>query len=272
MTITTDPSGDRVDLFAADHPTNSADTAVAAGGGSTNGRPLRTPAQRLGLTVQHLAVGVCVVVVDGELDMLTAPQLEACVREQLAAVPTDLILDLEAVRFVGSNGLSCLLRVRELAQQTTGARLHLAGLVTPTVARLLEATGLLEQFDTYSCLADALTALTDSPEVTISAGQVGLLSVTGRLDDTGLTQLRGQLQVLFDADTRYLVVNLAGVTSCDYRLFDVLTWTHQVLTDRQGWFRLVGVGPVVHNALDEATPSEYLLVYQASDWTDDLAG
>jgi anti-anti-sigma regulatory factor len=112
--------------------------------------------------------------------------------------------------------------------------------------------------------------LTDSPKVTISTGQVGLLSVTGRLDDTGLTQLRGHLEVLFDTDTRYLVVNLAGVASCDYRLFDVLIWTHQVLTDRQGWLRLVGVGPVVRNALDEATPSECLLVYQASDWTDDL--
>ncbi len=82
-----------------------------------------------------------------------------------------------------------------------------------------------EQFDTYPCLTDALTALTDATEVTISAGQVGLLSVTGRLDETGLTQLRGQLQVLVDTDTRYLVVNSAGVTSCDYRLFDVLTRT-----------------------------------------------
>ncbi len=36
--------------------------------------------------------------------------------------------------------------------------------------------------------------------------------------------------------------------------------------------RLIGVGPAVRNALDQATPSECLLVYQASDWADDLAG
>jgi len=269
VTITTDLSGGRADPSAADHPT---DSTVAAGGGSGDDLALRIATQRLGLTVQHPAVGVRVVAVAGELDMLTAPLLDACVREQLAAVPTDLILDLEAVRFLGSDGLSCLLGARALAQQTTGVRLHLAGLVTRAVARLLEVTGLLEQFDTYSCLTDALAALTDAPEVTISTGQVGLLSVTGRLDDTGLTQLGRQLQVLFDTDTRYLVVNLAGVTSCDYRLFDVLTWTHQVFTDRQGWMRLAGVGPAVRNALDQATPSECLLVYQASDWTDDLAG
>jgi hypothetical protein len=76
--------------------------------------------QRLGLRVQHPAVGVCVVVVVGELDLLTAPLLDACVREQLAAAPTNLILDLQAVRFLGASGLSCLLRAREGVLQTTG--------------------------------------------------------------------------------------------------------------------------------------------------------
>ncbi len=269
MTITTDLSGGRANPCAADHPTNS---AVAAGSGSADGFALRIATQRLGLSVQHPTVGVCVVAVDGELDMLTAPLLDACVREQLTTAPANLILDLEAVRFLGASGLSCLLQARELAQQTTGVQLHLAGVVTRAVARSLEVTGLLEQFDTYSRLTDALTALTGSTEVTISAGQVGLLSVTGQLDDPGLTQLRKQLHLLLDTDSRYLVVNLAGVTSCDYRLFDVLTRTHQVLTDRQGWMRLAGVGPAVRNALDQATPSECLLVYQACDWTDDLAG
>jgi hypothetical protein len=33
--------------------------------------------------------------------------------------------------------------------------------------------------------------------------------------------------VLVDTDSRYLVVNLAGVTSCDYRLFDVLAKGHR---------------------------------------------
>jgi anti-anti-sigma regulatory factor len=105
-----------------------------------------------------------------------------------------------------------------------------------------------------------------STQVTISTEQVDLLSVTGRLDDTGLTQLRMQLEALFDTDTVYLVVDLAGVTCCDYRLFDVLTRTHQFLADHQGWMRLVGIGPAVINALDDALPSEFLLVCQAGDW------
>jgi anti-anti-sigma regulatory factor len=105
-----------------------------------------------------------------------------------------------------------------------------------------------------------------STQVTISTEQVDLLSVTGRLDDTGLTQLRMQLEALFDTGAMSLVVDLAGVTCCDYRLFDVLAATHQFLAEHQGWMRLVGIGPAVINALDEALPSEFLLVCQAGDW------
>jgi anti-anti-sigma regulatory factor len=101
---------------------------------------------------------------------------------------------------------------------------------------------------------------------------VALLSITGWLDVAGLAQLRLQLRALLDTGTKYLVVNLAGVGSCDHQLFDVLTHAHHRLTDRQGWLRLVGVGPAVRNALDEATTSECLLVYQASEWTRDLVG
>jgi anti-anti-sigma regulatory factor len=112
----------------------------------------------------------------------------------------------------------------------------------------------------------------DTAEVTISTAQVDLLSVAGWLNDKGLTQLRMELQALFDAGTRHLVLDLARVSGCDHRLFDVLGRAHQILTHRQGWVRLVGVGPAVHNALDDATLSESLLVYQASDWTSELAG
>lgn len=105
-----------------------------------------------------------------------------------------------------------------------------------------------------------------STQVTISTEQVDVLSVTGRLDDTGLTRLRMQLEALVDTGTVYLVVDLAGVISCDLRLFDVLARTHQVLADHQGWMRLVGIGPAVVNVLDEAGPSEFLLVCQAGHW------
>jgi anti-anti-sigma regulatory factor len=111
-----------------------------------------------------------------------------------------------------------------------------------------------------------VVAMSLSTQVRISTEQVDLPSVTGQLDDTGLTQLRRQLEALVGTGTVYLVVDLAGVISCDHRLFDVLARTHQVLADRQGWLRLVGIGPTVVNALHEARPLEFLLVCQAADW------
>ena len=258
MTCAPNLSGEGEDLPATDHRNGT------AGPG--------TSAQLFGVTVRRPVVGVHVVAVAGELDILTASLLEACIHEQLAAVPTHLILDLEAVRFLGASGLSSLLRVHELAQQTPRTQLHLAGMVTRVVARSLEVTGLLGKFESYPSVTDALAALIDATELTINTEQVALLSIIGRLDVPGLTQLRLQLQALLDTDIKYLVVNLAGVGSCDYRLFDVLARAHHVLADRQGWLRLVGVGPAVRNALDEATTSECLLVYEAAEWTTDLAG
>ncbi|MCA1835222.1 MAG: STAS domain-containing protein, partial [Actinobacteria bacterium] len=73
-----------------------------------------TAAPPLDLTVHHPTAGVCVVAITGELDILTAPLLDACLHEQLTAAPTHLILDLQPVRFLGVSGLTCLIRARKL--------------------------------------------------------------------------------------------------------------------------------------------------------------
>lgn len=136
----------------ADHTT--------ASDGTADGYQWGTREDLLGLTVQHPAAGVCVVTVEGELDTLSAPCLDACLSEQVSAAPAHLVLDLEPVSFLASTGLTSLLRARELAE-TTGTQLHLAGLVTRVVARALHVTELLDCFDTYPTLTDALAVLTD---------------------------------------------------------------------------------------------------------------
>lgn len=156
--MTTALPSDQAHPPAADHQFDPA--VPVAGDRSVEGLMLGAPEQLLGLSVSHPARGVCVVAVDGELDALTAPLLEGCVRDQLAVGPGHLILNLQRVRFLGAAGLRCLLTVRELAQHT-GARLYLAGLVTRAVARPLEVTELLERFVTYRILAHALAALAD---------------------------------------------------------------------------------------------------------------
>jgi anti-sigma B factor antagonist len=116
--------------------------------------------QLLKLSVQRYSdVGICVVVVGGALDLLTAPLLEQRVREQLAAAPAHLILDLESVGFLGCSGLSCLLLARELAEESSEWQLHLAGLINGAVARPLRLTGLISMFSTYPTLIHAVVDL-----------------------------------------------------------------------------------------------------------------
>jgi anti-sigma B factor antagonist len=113
----------------------------------------------------HPAVGICTVVVQGELDLLTAPLLDQCVRHQLLAAPEHLILDLESVRFMGSRGLSCLLHARELTQ-ARGIDLHLSGLTTQAISVPIKLAGLLSVFSTYPTLAHAVMELADRPGTT----------------------------------------------------------------------------------------------------------
>jgi anti-sigma B factor antagonist len=149
-----DPSG------ADDDSTGPSGTSASVAGGTTEDSTFNAASALLGLTVERPAIGVCVVTVDGELDMFTAPLLEAYLREQLCTNPSHLIVDLQPVCFLGSSGLNCLMRAREGAQ-TTATQLHLAGLVTRAVARPLQVSQLLELFNTYPTLTHALTAILD---------------------------------------------------------------------------------------------------------------
>jgi hypothetical protein len=74
------------------------------------------------------------------------------------------------------------------------------------------------------------------------------------------------------AGARLLVADLSGVAGVRRRLFDLLVRTHHMLDCRGGWLRLVGLGPSVLAALDQAALPEVLLVYRASKWAVHGAG
>jgi anti-anti-sigma factor len=105
-----------------------------------------------------------------------------------------------------------------------------------------------------------------STSVMVTIEQVDLLSVTGRLDCDGLRRLQHSVDELLAGGARMLLADLSGVASCDSRLFDLLSRTSHLVGHREGWLRLVGVGPSVLNALDQATLPDVLLVYRASGW------
>jgi anti-sigma B factor antagonist len=98
-----------------------------------------------------------VVTVGGELDTLTAPEFAVFVIAQLVAVPL-VVLDLDGVQFLGSAGLSVLVKANKLA---AGQGRHLRLVChSATINRALDVTGLRDQFT----FADTVSAaLQDSP-------------------------------------------------------------------------------------------------------------
>jgi anti-anti-sigma factor len=94
-------------------------------------RLLRTEAQRSPEGVLLL--------VSGELDLATAPQLEAALAAHLRSRPQTVIVDLSRVTFIDCAGLNVLLRARRRARYSQSTvRL---GPVSTRVARVLTLTG-----------------------------------------------------------------------------------------------------------------------------------
>jgi len=123
---------------------------------STIARPNAT-APGLELSINRAWPGLCVVELAGELDALTCTLLMDCVREQLAAAPVSMVIDLDAVTFLGSAGLAALVQCSQwLAAAVPGARLQLSGTTHRVVHRPLRLLGLLALFDVHSTSADAL--------------------------------------------------------------------------------------------------------------------
>jgi anti-sigma B factor antagonist len=95
-----------------------------------------------------------VVTVGGEIDALTAPELAACLAEQLVAVSL-VVLDLDGVQFIGSAGLSVLFEANERATRA-GRHLRLV-CHSRVVNRALDATELRKQFAFADTVRAALT-------------------------------------------------------------------------------------------------------------------
>jgi anti-anti-sigma factor len=84
-----------------------------------------------------------VLAVSGELDLAAAASFEAALDSALATGVARIVVDLTALEFIDSTGLSVLIK----AQQRAGDTGRELGVVNPTaqVERLLTLTGLMER-------------------------------------------------------------------------------------------------------------------------------
>jgi len=93
------------------------------------------------------ADGVCVVAVDGDLDLAAVDEFLETARSASAGCSA-LEVDLDRLSFVDSSGLGALLRLR---QETTERDVGLRLVNMPAAAdRLFRITGLLDLFDISS--------------------------------------------------------------------------------------------------------------------------
>ena len=99
---------------------------------------------------------LAVVAVSGELDIDSAPGLEADLAP-VADAGRPLIVDLAGLRFCDCAGLSLFLRVQQRAR-AAGGSLHLAAL-TPRVLRVIAAARLADVLPITGSVADTVAAL-----------------------------------------------------------------------------------------------------------------
>ncbi|HYQ69673.1 STAS domain-containing protein [Actinophytocola sp.] len=107
------------------------------------------------VTVEVVRAGEAVVlVVAGEVDLLTAPEVESAMLRALDQRPDVLVVDLLRVTFLASAGLAALMKAHDAAA-TTRLRVVAAGSAT---LRPLEITGLTAPLAVFATREEALRA------------------------------------------------------------------------------------------------------------------
>jgi anti-anti-sigma factor len=112
--------------------------------------------QILDVTTEHVTESVVVLTAAGEIDRDSQSVLDEAAASALADGSDRLVIDLGAVSFCDSSGLSLFVR---LHRQVTGrgGSLRLAG-AQPLVRTVLEATNLDRLFPAYPTLEQAVQA------------------------------------------------------------------------------------------------------------------
>ncbi|HTZ16031.1 MAG TPA: STAS domain-containing protein [Mycobacterium sp.] len=107
---------------------------------------------------EALVDGLVVVSVSGSVDMLTAPGLAESLDSALAKKPEGLVVDLSKVEFLGSAGISVLMKTRDTLGDSIPFCVVADG---PATYRPLTLLGINEMMCLCRTLDDAVSKITD---------------------------------------------------------------------------------------------------------------
>ena len=123
--------------------------------GSPHGRCTADPTADELLSIESYRCGhAAVVVVAGEIDMLTAPRVTDALIAQLSPRPEVMVVDMEGVRFLGSMGLTALALTERVARER-GVELRVVATSRATL-RPLEITGMSLELVVHASREQAL--------------------------------------------------------------------------------------------------------------------
>jgi anti-sigma B factor antagonist len=116
---------------------------------------------QFGVEILWPRVDLALIVVDGELDLCTAPKLEKALEEGIEKGAQRLVVDLSAVPFIDSSGLGALISgLKRLRPR--GGSLDLV-CSRANVVRTFKVTGLLGVLGLYAKREEALAATSNTP-------------------------------------------------------------------------------------------------------------
>ena len=95
--------------------------------------------------------------VSGEIHVTTAPEFSTRLNDAIAAGTRGVVIDMSAVEFIDSTGLSVLLNALRRVTRAGGRMAIVCS--NPTVLRLVEITHLDTTFDLHADVAPALRAV-----------------------------------------------------------------------------------------------------------------
>lgn len=101
--------------------------------------------------------GVSTVMVQGEVDVYTAPRLKEEIHGCIDAGCTRLVVDLSGVAYMDSSGLGVLIGALKRVREEGGDLILSAP--NPRIARIMDVTGLARIFNVHQATRDAVATL-----------------------------------------------------------------------------------------------------------------